>query len=278
MGPVSRAAFSACDDAGMDHAPGPADVDLRDLLTVERIEEDLFRSTTVVHEKYALYGGQVAAQALLAAGTTVDPARHPHSLHGYFLRPGDPLLPIVFTVYRDRDGRSFSARRVVAIQHGKVIFNMSASFHTGRQTWSAQTESLPAGVESPEQCPNYDIPRLCSFEGRLPTQPFAGARHPTRFWARATVPVPDDPLVQACVLTYLSDISTGVQPSDDGTQGPGPSIDHAVWFHDRVDLNAWVLSEYQPRFVGDGRGWYSGSQFDAGGRLVASVAQEALFG
>lgn len=262
----------------MHHAPGIGDVDLRDLLRVERIEENLFRSTTVVHEEYALYGGQVAAQALMAAGTTVDPARPPHSLHGYFLRPGDPLLPIVFTVYRDRDGRSFSARRVVAIQHGNVIFNMSASFHTGRQTWSAQAERVPDGVEAPEDCPAYAIPRLCSFEGRLPTQPYPGARNPTRFWARTTVPVADDPLARACVLTYLSDISTGVQPSDDGTQGPGASIDHAVWFHDRADLNAWVLSDYRPRFVGDGRGWYSGSQFDGTGRLVASVAQEALFG
>jgi acyl-CoA thioesterase II len=275
---VSPGAFSACDDAGMDQGPGIGDVDLRELLAVERIEENLFRSTTVVDEEHPLYGGQVAAQALMAAGTTVDPVRHPHSLHGYFLRPGDPLRPIVFTVYRDRDGRSFSARRVVAIQHGKVIFNMSASFHTGRQTLSTQTEAMPAGVEAPEDCAAYDIPRLCSFEGRLPTQPYPGTEYPTRFWARTTVQVANDPLAQACVLTYLSDISTGVQPSDDGTQRPGASIDHAVWFHDRVDLNAWVLSDYRPRFVGDGRGWYSGSQFDRDGRLVASVAQEALFG
>ena len=249
---------------------------MRDLLTVERIEEDLFRSTTVVDEEYTLYGGQVAAQALRAAGSTVDPDRPPHSLHGYFLRPGDPVMPTVFTVYRDRDGRSFSARRVVAIQHGKVIFNMAASFHVGRETSSAQAEPMP-DVPKPEQCPAYRIPRLCSFEGRLPEQPFAAARHPTRFWGRATADLSDDPLTHACVLTYLSDISSGVLPSADGTEGPGPSVDHAVWFHDRADLNDWVLSDYRPRFVGSGRGSYTGSLFAADGRLVASVAQETLF-
>lgn len=255
---------------------GIADVDVRELLAVERIESNLFRSTTVVHEEFALYGGQVAAQALRAAGATVDPARRPHSLHGYFLRPGDPLLPIVFTVHRDRDGRSFSARRVVAVQQGAVIFSMAASFHVGRQTSSVQEEAMPA-VAAPEDCDTYVIPRLCSFEGRLPAQPYPQALWPTRFWARATVPLPDDPLVQACVLTYLSDISTGVLPAADGAEQPGASIDHAVWFHDRVDLDGWVLSDYRPRFVGSGRGWYSGSAFTADGRLAASIAQEALF-
>lgn len=267
---------STADDA----APAAAaveDVDVRELLAVERIEEDLFRSTTIMREEFALYGGQVAAQALMAAGSTVDPARLPHSLHGYFLRPGDPLLPTVFTVYRDRDGRSFSARRVVAIQHGKVIFTMAASFHGGRQTSSSQVEPMPE-VAAPDQCTDFELPRLCSFESRLPDQPYSEARHPTRFWARTTKELPDDPLTQACVLTYLSDISTGVLPSKDDAEGPGPSIDHAVWFHDRVDMNSWVLSDYQPRFVGSGRGWYSGSVFAADGRLVASLAQELLFG
>ena len=251
------------------------DVDVRDLLTVERIEENLFRSTTVVREEYSLYGGQVAAQALRAAGSTVEPARRPHSLHGYFLRPGDPLMPTVFTVYRDRDGRSFSARRVVAIQHGKVIFNMAASFHVGQETSSSQAEAMP-DVPDPARCPEYRIPRLCSFEGRLPEQPFAEARYPTRFWGRATTDLFDDPLTHACVLTYLSDISSGVLPGADG-EGPGPSVDHAVWFHDRANLEDWVLSDYRPRFAGSGRACYTGSIFAADGRLVASVAQETLF-
>ncbi|WP_375502195.1 acyl-CoA thioesterase [uncultured Jatrophihabitans sp.] len=258
-------------------AGGVEDVDLRELLTVERIEQDLFRSTTVVREEHALYGGQVAAQALMSAGATVDPARRPHSLHGYFLRPGDPLLPIVFTVYRDRDGRSFSARRVVAIQHGKVIFNMAASFHVGRSTSSAQAEPMP-DVAPPEACNSYVLSRLCSFECRVPLQPHPGTVWPTRFWARAAVPLLDDPLLHAGVLTYLSDISTGVLPSRGGSERPGASVDHAVWFHDRADLTYWVLSDYQPRFVGSGRGCYSGSVFTRDGRLVASIAQEALYG
>ncbi len=263
----------------MDETPagGIADVDLRELLAVERLEQDLFRSTTVVQEEFALYGGQVAAQALMAAGSTVEPARRPHSLHGYFLRPGDPLLPIVFTVYRDRDGRSFSARRVVAIQHGKVIFNMAASFHRGRPTSRSQADQMP-DVAAPEACEPYVIPRLCSFEGRRPVQPYSRGVWPTRFWARATVALPDDPLVHACVLTYLSDISTGVLPSDDGTERSRASVDHAVWFHDHADLDDWVLSDYHPRVVGSGRGFYSGSAFAGDGRVVASIAQETLYG
>src|SRR5690606_13550442 len=114
-----------------------------DLLTLEKLEEDLYRGTTVFEEPFALYGGQVAAQALAAAGDTVDPERLPHSLHGYYLRSGDAARPTVFRVYRDRDGRSFSARRVVAIQNGKVIFNMSASFHVTEPGVDVQIHPMP---------------------------------------------------------------------------------------------------------------------------------------
>ncbi|MEK6440572.1 acyl-CoA thioesterase [Pseudonocardia sp. T1-2H] len=114
-------------------AEAVADPTLLDLLTLEPLERDLFRATTVFEEQWALYGGQVAAQALLAAGRTVDEDRSPHSLHGYYLRGGDASRPTLFRVYRDRDGRSFSARRVVAIQNGEVIFNMSASFHIAEE-------------------------------------------------------------------------------------------------------------------------------------------------
>ncbi len=260
----------------MTAAGGVADVDLRELLTVERLEENLFRSTTVVDEDFTLYGGQVAAQAVQAAGATVDAGRAPHSLHGYFLRPGDPKQRVVFTVDRDRDGRSFSARRVVAVQHGEVIFNMAASFHVGRETSVSQADAMP-DVAAPEACPPHDLLRLCSYESRLPEQPYERAEWPTRFWARTTVPVPEDPLAQASVVTYLSDISTGVLPSEDGPERPGASVDHAVWFHAPADPNQWLLSDYQPRVVGNGRGWYSGSVFSASGRLVASIAQEVLF-
>ena len=265
-----------CDDgAVVDEVSGP-DVDLRDLLTLEAIERDLFRAGTVYAEEYDLYGGQVAAQALMAAGRTVDPDRRPHSLHGYFLRRGDPSRPTVFRVYRDRDGRSFSARRVAAVQQGEVIFTVSASFHTARDGWASQVAVRP-DTPAPDELDPTRLPRLFSMEARMPIQPWPDARWPTRFWARVSVPLPDDPLVHACALTYLSDISTGVLPSPDGSQTPGSSLDHAVWFHDSVDMTGWTLSEYRPQVTGHGRGWYNGSLFAEDGRLVASIAQECLF-
>jgi acyl-CoA thioesterase-2 len=264
--------------AGGSQASGSqAGAGLLDVLALEPIEQDLYRANLVFAEEHALYGGQVAAQALRAAGLTVAPERHAHSLHGYFLRPGDSQIPTVFQVFRDRDGRSFSARRVIPIQRGAVIFNMSASFHVRQDGWASQTEPMPA-TEAPADLPAGGLYRLFSMEGRIPTQPFAEATpRPTRFWARATVPLGKDPLIHACALTYLSDILTGVLPAADGSAGPGPSLDHAVWFHGPVDMNDWILSEYHPRVSGHGRGWYTGSIFTAGGTLAASIAQETLF-
>jgi acyl-CoA thioesterase-2 len=253
------------------------DVQLLDLLELEAIEQNLYRANTVFDDEYSLYGGQVAAQALLAAGQTVDPARLPHSLHGYFLRPGDAQRPTVFKVYRDRDGGSFSARRVVAIQQGEVIFNMSASFHRAVETWSEQATPMP-DTQPPEACEPTRLPRMFSIETVLPTQPYSGRTPwPTRLWSRVEVALPADPLIQACALTYLSDISTGVLPAADGSAQSLASLDHAIWFHGAIDLNKWVLSDYEPRFTGRGRALYAGSLFDPTGRLVASIAQETLF-
>lgn len=254
-----------------------AEPTLLDVLDLERIEVDLFRASTVFDEKWALYGGQVAAQALLAAGSTVDADRVPHSLHGYFLRKGDSRVPTVYTVSRDRDGRSFSARRVVAVQHGAVIFNMSTSFQVPSPGPVVQSLPMP-DAEPPEGLPDAGLRRLFSFDARRPSQPFADRTPwPTRFWARATVELPDDPLRQACALTYLSDISTGILPAEDGSGNPSSSLDHSVWFHAPVDMMRWTLSDYQPRFAGHGRGWYTGAVFGQDGALVASIAQEALF-
>lgn len=250
---------------------------LLDVLDLERIEVDLFRAPLVFDDGWALYGGQVAAQALLAAGATVDADRRPHSLHGYFLRKGDSRVPTVFKVSRDRDGRSFSARRVVAVQHGKVIFNMSTSFQVPSPGPVVQAVTMPE-TQGPDGLPDAELRRLFSFDARRPAQPYAERTPwPTRFWARATVDLPGDPLLQACALTYLSDISTGILPAADGRGNPSSSLDHSVWFHSPVDLNEWTLSDYQPRFAGHGRGWYTGAVFDRAGQLVASIAQEALF-
>lgn len=260
----------------MTDRPG-AEPSLLDALDLETIEQNLYRANLVFARDRPLYGGQVAAQALHAAGLTVDPARRAHSLHGYFLRKGDSQIPTVYQVFRDRDGRSFSARRVVAIQRGEVIFSMSASFHVAQDTPAAQIEPMPA-TQKPADLPGGGLFRLFSIEGRMPAQPFAArTSKPTRFWARASIPLPDDPLIHACALTYLSDISSGVLPARDGSAQPSSSLDHAIWFHRPVDMTDWVLSDYHPRVADRGRGWYTGSMFTQDGTLVASIAQETLF-
>ncbi|MGY1835963.1 acyl-CoA thioesterase [Blastococcus sp. SYSU DS0510] len=247
-----------------------------DVLALEEIDRDLYRSTLLFTDPFPLYGGQVAAQALYAAGRTVAADRLPHSLHGYFLRSGDAARPTVFRVDRDRDGGSFSARRVVAIQGGEVVFSMAASFQVPGPGPDLQVQEVPA-VDPPDGSPVFELPRLFSVEGRRPPQPFPDAHWPTRFWARSTVPLPEDRLVHACVLAYLSDIGTGLSALPDDEAAPGPSLDHAVWFHRHAPLDDWVLMDMVPRTVAGGRGWYTGSITTADGVLAASFAQEALF-
>lgn len=248
-----------------------------DLLELERIDLDVFRACYVFDDPWALYGGQVAAQALRAAGLSVDPDRLPHSLHGYFLRPGNASRPVIFQVFRDRDGASYSARRVVALQNGKVIFNMAASFQrSGDSPVDETAPALPA-VSGPDEAASYTIPRLVSYEGRQTEQPYPDLDFPSRFWARCTADLPDDPLVHAATLTYLSDISTGLVRFHDGDFSSSSSLDHSMWFHRRADATAWTLMDCIPQTVANGRGFYSGSLWDQHGVLVASLTQEALF-
>ncbi|MGY1696976.1 MULTISPECIES: acyl-CoA thioesterase [unclassified Geodermatophilus] len=254
-------------------ADGPT---LLDVLTLEEIDRDLYRSTLVFTDPLPLYGGQVAAQALLAAGRTVAPERLPHSLHGYFLRSGDAARPTVFRVDRDRDGGSFSARRVVAVQGGEVVLSMSASFQAPTAGPDLQVAAAPA-AEPPQDSVPFTLPRLFTMESRRPAQPHPGASSPTRFWARATVPLPGDPLLQACALTYLSDIGTGLAALPEDEAAPGPTLDHAVWFHRAARLDEWVLVDLVPHTVSGGRGWYTGSVTTGDGVLAASLAQETLF-
>jgi acyl-CoA thioesterase-2 len=252
-----------------------AGIELTGLLALEQLEQDFYRSTVVFGEPYALYGGQVAAQALMAAGLTVPDGRLPHSLHGYFLRGGDAARPTVFRVDRDRDGRSYSARRVVAIQAGEVIFNMSASFHRPEDGPDVQAAPAPE-VADPDELTPFVLPRLFSVEGRLPAQPYGAGMWPTRFWARSRLPF-SGPLAHACVLTYLSDISTGLGPLERGRASSGASVDHSVWFHRPVRMDEWVLMDLVPVSVAGGRGLYTGSVYARDGVLLASLAQEALF-
>jgi acyl-CoA thioesterase-2 len=247
-----------------------------DLLDLERIEENLYRSCVVVERPWALYGGQVAAQALYAAGSTVPAGRLPHSLHGYFLRSGSAARPTVFQVYRDRDGRSFSARRVVAIQNGEVIFNMSASFAEPRAGAERDADPAPV-VPAPDLLPADVHPYHVSVETRPAGEDQFGRRAPSQFWCRCTVPLPDDDLLHACVLTYMSDMSTGLIPFEEDDAETGASLDHAVWFHRRARLDNWVLVDLVPHTVAGGRGWYTGAFYGMDGVRLASIAQETLF-
>jgi acyl-CoA thioesterase-2 len=248
-----------------------------DLLELERLDRDLYRSTVLFDLPFALYGGQVAAQALKAAGDTVPDGRVPHSLHGYYLRSGDAAKPTVFRVDRDRDGRSFSARRVVAVQDGKVIFSMSASFHTPSADLDYQEHPAP-GTPPPDSLEEWrPIPELLSIEIRVPPQPYPDPAWPTRFWARSTVPLPDSPLLQACVLTYVSDASTGLAGMEEADTYCGPTLDHSVWFHRPARMDDWTLFDLHPQTAASGRGWYTGRVHTSTGALAASLTQEHLF-
>lgn len=248
-----------------------------DLLSLEQIDRDIYRAPFVFEDHWALYGGQVAAQALQAAGLSVAPDRLPHSLHGYFLRPGDASKPVVFQVFRDRDGGSFSARRVIALQNGDVIFNMAASFHRSTPSEADETEPQAPAVTSPHDSGPYEVPRLFSYEGREAEQHYPDLDFPSRFWARCTADLPEDPLWHAAALTYLSDISTGLVRFHGDDYHSSSSLDHALWFHRPTDATAWTLMDSVPHTVANGRGFYSGSLWDGEGRLVASLTQEALF-
>ncbi|MGO4255420.1 acyl-CoA thioesterase [Marmoricola sp. RAF53] len=248
---------------------------LLDLLDLERLGDDRFRANAVFAEEHALYGGQVAAQALLVAGRTVEDDRLPHSLHGYFLRAGDPSQPTEFRVDRDRDGRSFSARRVVAVQRDEVIFSMSSSFAVPGPGMDEQAESLPE-VTGPEESLHWEAPRLFSLAARIP--PEDGIKEwPSRFWSRFTAGIGDDPLLNAVAMTYLTDFSAALHTFETDGFLPAASLDHAVWFHRPVRMDDWVFTTYDGTTIAGNRGLYTGSYFDRDGRLVASMAQEALY-
>ena len=250
---------------------------LIDLLTLERVEVNLFLTTVVHDDPHGLYGGQVAAQALRAAAATVGPDRHPHSLHGYFLSRGDASRRVLLTVYRDRDGRSYSNRRVIAVQQGKVIFNMAASFHLAEPGPDYQAHAAP-DVAGPDGLPGLETrTSLRGIDIRAPEQPRPGQRWPSRVWLRARDSLADETL-HDCALTYVSDMFTGLATVPGLRHvGPPTSIDHAVWFYRRVALDDWVLMDLQPESIAGGRGMYTGRIFGRDGRLAAGIAQESVY-
>lgn len=254
--------------------------DLATLLDLEELDRDLFRGCNAVGsaERRSLFGGQVAAQALRAAGMTVPADRAPHSLHGYFLRPGRADRPVILHVDRDRDGRSFSARHVRAVQDGEVIFSMLASFHEDQA--SGTYDALPTVTADPPTKGGgwmgenlLEVHELTPFrveDGRL--------RFPDTFWVRVRTPLPDDRLTRACALTYISDLGSGfgqVQVPDLGSGGP--SIDHAVWFQADLPADDWMLLHLVPNKAGGLRGVYTGVVRSPSGTLGLMCAQEVLF-
>jgi acyl-CoA thioesterase-2 len=277
--------------------------DLIDILELEQLEVNLFRGISPDEERQRVFGGQVAGQALVAAGRTVEPSHHVHSLHAYFLRPGDPRIPIVYDVDRIRDGHSFITRRVVAIQHGRAIFNLSASFHIEEQGPEHQypmpdapdPETLPTIREALEpyadQFPGAfvdwirrDRP-IDSRSTRLPRwlDPDPGVREPEQLvWFRADGILPDDPLLHACVVAYASDLTlldTAVMAharSWDDDRFMITSLDHAMWFHRPMKADDWLLYHQKSPSAQGATGLAEGFIYRRDGALATTVMQEGL--
>jgi acyl-CoA thioesterase-2 len=269
------------------------------LLDLEVIEVNLFRGRSPDESRQRVFGGQVAGQALVAATRTVDePNRQVHSLHAYFLRPGDPTTPILYEVDRIRDGKSFTTRRVVAIQHGRAIFNLQASFHIHEPGPDHQM-AMPSGLPAPDDLPDfktrmlpyrermgdwYDQPRPIDIRF-IDSDPFSRQGNPAtgqRVWMRADGVLPDDPTLHACIVTYASDMTlldTTVLPFGLPWESPGmqmASLDHAMWFHRPFRADDWLLYDQSAISSGAGRGLAGGAIFTADGTLAVTVVQEGL--
>ena len=276
---------------------------LLDLLDLEQIEVNIFRGRSPDETVQRVFGGQVAGQALVAAGRTVPQDRPVHSLHAYFIRPGDPSVPLVYTVDRVRDGRSFTTRRVTAIQHGKPIFTLSASFHRPAPGLEHGTP-MPA-VRPPEEL-RSNAERLAELTGaplpahlretpielrsagpmgvELSRDPSLRAAddHSNLVWVRVTERLPDDPLLHVCLMTYISDLTLietallehGLSLIDG--HAAGASLDHAMWFHRPFRADQWLLYAQDSPVAAGGRVLARGQVFTAEGDLVVSVVQEGL--
>ena len=270
------------------------------LLDLEPIEQNIFRGVSPNVSVQRVFGGQVAGQALVAATRTVDAARSVHSLHSYFIRPGDPAVPILYLVERVRDGRSFSVRRVLAIQHGQPIFTLSASFQLGQD--GIDHQQLMPEVPDPDELPTLaerldGFDELRSFLDRVPqafdiryvddppwVQRGLGPREhqPHRIWMKADGVLPDDPTLHVCVITFASDLnlleSVLIHHGMSARLDPitMASLDHAMWFHRRFRADEWFLYESSSPSASGGRGLAIGRFFARDGRLVVSVAQEGM--
>jgi len=269
---------------------------LVNLLDLEPIEVNIFRGISPNEDRQRVFGGQVAAQALMAAGRTVEAGR-PHSLHAYFLRPGDPTVPILYEVDRIRDGRSFTTRRVVAIQHGRAIFNMSASFHVDEAGLSHQfpmpevpppeeLESLLTRLEPYREVMGDWFSRPHPIEqrhiGELPFMHKEGNEPVQRLWIKADGTLRDDPVLHAAIAAYASDMSlfdTMLAPHNvrwENQDFMGASLDHCMWFHRPFKADEWLLYDMDSPTTYGARGLARGFMFARDGELVVSMAQEGL--
>jgi acyl-CoA thioesterase-2 len=276
--------------------------ELLGILDLEKLEHNLFRGRSPNLDWQRVFGGQTIAQALVAAQRTVEPDRHVHSLHGYFMRPGDTKVPIVYEVDRIRDGGSFTTRRVVAVQHGQAIFSLEASFQVEEDGLDHQLP-MPRNIPEPDALPSQrellekfgsavpdGIRRYWERERPIEMRPVMLKHYTSRekldphqnIWIRTTGPVPADRRIQAAVLAYLSDMTL----LDTSTFAHGraifdrdiqaASLDHAMWFHRPCALDGWILYSQDSPSTQGARGFTRGSLFARDGTLVASVAQEGL--
>jgi len=270
-------------------------------LDIEKIDDNLYRGQNEPNRPMRIYGGQVAAQALRAAGHTVE-GRLAHSLHGYFLRAGDPEHPVIYSVDRIRDGRSFTTRRVVALQRGKAIFNMSASFH--KSEVGLEHQSPMPDAPDPETIPTW-ADRIVPLWRKLPKEVrkvWSPSARPIDIrevnlpvylggeadadvnlvWFRTPGPIPEDPFLHQCLLVYATDASLidTMLRSHKLSAAIGSlmsaSLDHAVWFHAPIRVDDWLLYAQDSPVATGARGFARGSIFTRDGRLVASSAQEGL--
>lgn len=274
---------------------------LAGILDLEKIEENIYRGMSPDVGWQRVFGGLVISQALTAASRTVVADRHVHSLHSYFLRPGDPSVPILYEVDRIRDGSSFTTRRVVAIQHGKAIFSLSASFQVDEPGLEHQSRMpdvpLPEDLPGPDQiyetyledAPEH-IRRFWLRERPVEIIPVSMTHYISsdalppeqHIWIKANGKVPDNRPLQAAFLAYLSDMTLldtslfphGLSVFDRTIQGA--SLDHSMWFHAPDPLDDWLLYSTDSPFSGAARGLSRGSIFNRAGKLIASTAQEGL--
>ncbi len=271
--------------------------ELVDLLDLEVIEDNLFRGRQPDTRMQRVFGGQVLAQSLVAAVRTAAEPFTCHSLHSYFLRPGDTKVPIIYDVEEIRDGRSFATRRVAARQHGRPIFYLTANFQVPEEGLEHQ-DPMP-DVPSPEECApvvSESSPHKDSWLrewAALDVRPVATSRaggtlgtseHPARsqWWIRASGALPDDPVTQLAAFTYASDMTllpTALVPHNLFIESPGmqaASLDHSMWFHRPFRADEWWLYDQASPSASGGRGLALARVFSQDGQLVASVAQEGL--